>query len=189
MLTTFAGHEGPVVSATFSPDGRRIVTASADHTARVWDVETSKALTVLAGHKDGVLSAAFSPDGRRVLTASNDETARLWEVFPTTQGLVDSGKAAVRRCLTPWQQSSFYLSPGPPGWCYTMKKLPYQDEEPPPSWYVQAWNEATDWIAAKFNDLRGKLGLGTAAASLSQRPAARRRPGGVRPIQGRRGRG
>ena len=38
-------HEGPVEEASFSPDGRRVVTASADHSARVWDAETGKPLT------------------------------------------------------------------------------------------------------------------------------------------------
>ena len=35
-------HEGSVVAASFSPDGRRIVTASDDKTARVWDAESGK---------------------------------------------------------------------------------------------------------------------------------------------------
>jgi hypothetical protein len=35
---TLAGHENYVQSAAFSPDGTRIVTASGDKTARIWDV-------------------------------------------------------------------------------------------------------------------------------------------------------
>ena len=51
----------------FSPDGLRIVTASADQTARVWDVPTGKAPGILAGHEGGIESAQFSLDGTRHL--------------------------------------------------------------------------------------------------------------------------
>jgi len=72
-------HAGPVVVAAFSPDGKRIVTASFDHTARVWDAETGHLLATLTGHTDDVLDAAFSPDGKRIVTASKDDTARVWD--------------------------------------------------------------------------------------------------------------
>jgi len=68
------------LSAAFSPDGARVVTASLDYTARLWYVATGAALAVLQGHTRGVSSAAFSPDGARVVTACSDNTARLWDV-------------------------------------------------------------------------------------------------------------
>jgi WD40 repeat protein len=67
------------MSATFSPDGQRVVTSSNDHTARIWDAATGKLLATLEGHGDGLRSAAFSPDGQRVVTGSADHTARLWD--------------------------------------------------------------------------------------------------------------
>src|SRR5262249_51323678 len=73
-------HEDGVYSAMFSPDGKRIVTASWDKTARLWDAETGKPIgEPLKGHTDFVPRAAFSPDGKRIVTASYDETARLWD--------------------------------------------------------------------------------------------------------------
>ena len=62
------------------PDGKRVVTSSADQTARLWDVETAKEIAVLKGHTNFVQSAAFSPDGNRVLTSSDDKTARVLDV-------------------------------------------------------------------------------------------------------------
>jgi Tol biopolymer transport system component len=72
-------HGKSVVSAAFSPDGHRIVTASEDQTARVWDAETGKPVGEALRHEDGVRSAAFSPDGHRIVTASEDQTARVWD--------------------------------------------------------------------------------------------------------------
>jgi predicted oxidoreductase (fatty acid repression mutant protein) len=77
--TVLRGHESPVFSAAFSPDGTRIVTASEDMTARIWEAATAKEIAILRGHKDNVHSAAFSSDGARVVTASGDKTARIWD--------------------------------------------------------------------------------------------------------------
>jgi hypothetical protein len=66
-------------SAAYSPDGTRIVTASNDKTARIWDARSGAQLTVLLGHGDVIGSAAYSPDGTRIVTASFDKTARIWD--------------------------------------------------------------------------------------------------------------
>ena len=80
-----SGHVLPVRSAAFSPDGSRVVTASADGTARIWDAATAKETAVLRGHLSQVWSAAFSPDGSRIVTASLDKTARIWDVATTKE--------------------------------------------------------------------------------------------------------
>ena len=59
-----------VYSAQFSPDGQRVVTASEDRTARLWDAVTGKAIGEPMKHDGAVYSAQFSPDGQRVVTAS-----------------------------------------------------------------------------------------------------------------------
>jgi len=76
---TFKGHSGSVTSAAFSPDGRRVVTASLDGTARIWDAATRAELVKLKGHSGVVLSACFDCTGRRVMTSGEDGTARLWD--------------------------------------------------------------------------------------------------------------
>jgi eukaryotic-like serine/threonine-protein kinase len=77
---TLTGHTGSIHAAAYSPDGRHIVTASADSTARIWDAATGLEVMVLRGHTQNVRSAAFSPDGREILTASYDGTARTWDL-------------------------------------------------------------------------------------------------------------
>jgi eukaryotic-like serine/threonine-protein kinase len=75
---TLLGHAKAVRSASFSPDGRRVVTASDDGTARIWDAGTGDALLVFR-HESGIISASFSPEGRRVITGSPRPTARIWD--------------------------------------------------------------------------------------------------------------
>ena len=90
-LQTLGGHLGSVWSVAFSPDGRRIVTGSADKTAKVWDSGSGKELVTLRGHSGGVRSAAFSPDGQRVVTGGDDQTAKVWEAATGTNLLTLRG--------------------------------------------------------------------------------------------------
>ena len=71
-LQILRGHEKRVNSASFSPDGARLVTASWDGTARLWDAVSGAEVAVLKGHRGSVWAASFSPDGARVVTASSD---------------------------------------------------------------------------------------------------------------------
>ena len=122
------GHRADVNSAAFSPNGQRIVTASADMTARIWDVATGKEIGELRGHHDKVTSAAFSPDGKHIVTASADNMVRVWDAAtntPDTQALILHARAAIPRCLTPAQRTTFFLPLDPPSWCVEMKKWPY----------------------------------------------------------------
>ena len=82
-LTGPLKHGGRVTSGRFSPDGKRIVTASEDGTARVWDSQSGQPLTGPFVHGGSVDAAEFSPDGKRIVTASADKTARVWDVAPS----------------------------------------------------------------------------------------------------------
>jgi len=78
QVATMTGHKERVTAVRFSPDGARLVSASADDTAVVWRVAGGTRQQILR-HRDDVSSASFSPDGQRVLTASADQTAVIWD--------------------------------------------------------------------------------------------------------------
>ena len=89
-IRVFRGHEGPLQSAAFSPDGTRIVTGATDG-VRIWRITGGEELRTDGGHEDWVRSATFSPNGTRILTASDDRSARLWSIDGSGEPVVLSG--------------------------------------------------------------------------------------------------
>ena len=73
------GHAADLAGADFNPDGTKVVTASSDHSARIWDTKAGAVMATLGGHTEGVRSASFSPDGTRVVTAARDGSAKIWD--------------------------------------------------------------------------------------------------------------
>ncbi|MFT3769084.1 MAG: hypothetical protein QM820_26895 [Minicystis sp.] len=88
-------HEARLYSVAFSPDGERLVAASWDKTARVWNADGAGASVVLRGHESGILSASFSPDGKRIVTASADKTVRVWNADGSGEPVVLRGHDGV----------------------------------------------------------------------------------------------
>jgi WD40 repeat protein len=76
-LRALLPHERDVVAVTFSPDGKRIATASLDNTARLWESASGNQLMVLP-HNSLVHAVAFSPKGDTIATGSEDKLAHVW---------------------------------------------------------------------------------------------------------------
>src|SRR5262245_34123563 len=60
ILRPFRAHDAPVVSIAYSPDGRRLATASWDRTTKIWDATTGRQLRVLRGHDHFLQYLVFS---------------------------------------------------------------------------------------------------------------------------------
>ncbi|KAI6148913.1 WD40 repeat-like protein [Pisolithus tinctorius] len=77
--TTLKGHADKILSMAFSPDGRRIISGSANRLVCQWDVHSRTQVgSLFTGHLDWVRSVAFSPNGELVASGSYDSTIRLW---------------------------------------------------------------------------------------------------------------
>jgi len=87
LLATYRRHQGLVHGLSWSPDGSRIASASADGTARIWTAlplpptgtQLEEALTVYRGHATPVSAIAYFPDGRRIASGDEDGHLQVWE--------------------------------------------------------------------------------------------------------------
>ncbi|MBZ5620423.1 MAG: NACHT domain-containing protein [Acidobacteriia bacterium] len=98
------GHLYHVFGCAWSPDGRRVLSATEDKTLKIWDVASGDCLRTLVGHSSYVSGCAWSPDGRRVLSASRDKTLRIWDADSGDCQLTLSGHFYVCGCA--WSPDS-----------------------------------------------------------------------------------
>jgi WD40 repeat protein len=115
QLARVTGHNDKVYSVAFWPatdhpaDRSLMATASADQTARLWDVKDPRNPVYLSsldgpnGHHDKVRAASFRADGKCVVTAGDDGTARLWDVtdlaHPSFLGVLTGHEGVVRSAV------------------------------------------------------------------------------------------
>lgn len=78
-LQVFEAHQGQVLSVALSDDAAWAVSAGADRTIRIWQIDSGTCRSVLAGHTDWVRSVAISRDGRLIVSAGWDKTVRVWD--------------------------------------------------------------------------------------------------------------
>ena len=72
------GHTKAVYGLAFSPDSKRLASASHDMTVRIWDVNAQTELHTMTGHTGLTVAVAWSPDRSMVASGSYDKTVRLW---------------------------------------------------------------------------------------------------------------
>ena len=75
----------------FSPDGKRLASASDDKSVKVWDATSGQETGTLKGHHDTVRGVTFSPDGKWLASASADKTVKIWDATNGEQKSAISG--------------------------------------------------------------------------------------------------
>ena len=78
-LKAVLSHTSAVVGAAFSPDSRKVLSASIDGTAQLWDAASGESIGPPLRVGGQLLGVCFSPDGQRVLTCTEGDEARLWD--------------------------------------------------------------------------------------------------------------
>jgi WD40 repeat protein len=81
VIHSLAGHNKPINSVAFSPDGQTLASGSQDGSVKLWDVKSGKELLTLSddnGFPDKVTSVAFSSDGQILVSSSEDGIVKIW---------------------------------------------------------------------------------------------------------------
>ncbi len=94
-LTTIKAHTDLIRTIDFSGDSRKLITASDERTARLWEVPSGWILAALRGHTDAVLATTLSNDATLAITAGADHQARIWDASTERCISVLSGHHAV----------------------------------------------------------------------------------------------
>jgi WD40 repeat protein len=73
-------HTKPVLGVAISPDGKIVVSGSADNTIKVWDLASGRLLRTIEPHSSWIFSVAISPDGKNIVSGNWDNTIDIWQI-------------------------------------------------------------------------------------------------------------
>lgn len=73
------GHTKDIWSLAFRPDGKELLSGSADSTVKIWNMDNGELIKTLTNHKNSVYGLAYNSKGNKFATASYDGVARIWD--------------------------------------------------------------------------------------------------------------
>jgi serine/threonine protein kinase/Tol biopolymer transport system component len=109
---TYTGHTDSVRAVAWSPDGKRIVSASFDGTVRVLNASDGSEVFIYTGHTDSVWSVAWSPDGKRIASGSRDNTAQVWNASDGSHVFTYTGHASNDVNTVAWSPDGKLIASG-----------------------------------------------------------------------------
>ncbi len=109
-LRILAEEQDVLHDVAFSPDGRRLATASHDRTVAVYDVASGRRVLQCLGHKARALCLAFSTDGKTIVSGDANGVLRFWQSANAEPlGAIDTGGASIMQILVGRQQPSITI--------------------------------------------------------------------------------
>ena len=200
LVHEFVGHVNAVSDVDFSPDGRRLYTASKDTTVKIWDLETYDEIATFTGHDSELRSIDLSDDGARIVSSSGRGEVLVWDTddfkieteLLGNNGIVDQvefspdGSMVLTAGREPLNRRSnitrvWNLSPA---WRTELASFPPQSATDTPPWNrgalafersgnaltVARGDDLTTWAIADGSEIRTLPGSGASTRSVAVSP-------------------
>jgi WD40 repeat protein len=74
------GHSDTILAVVFTPDGKQLITGSADHSIKIWEVASGKQIASWIAHTSVIRSLAISHSGELLASCGDDHFARVWDL-------------------------------------------------------------------------------------------------------------
>ena len=93
------GQTGNFTQATFSGDGKQVISGDSDGVLIFWDTISASVLRTIRAHAGAITCIALSSDGTRVATAGEDRRVKVWDLVSGRELLTLSGHTAAVTCI------------------------------------------------------------------------------------------